>query len=58
MLQIGRMKVTLLKRLKNKKVAVKLHSYNDNNVKENVSKNTTAPPPFITDMEFTWIEDY
>jgi hypothetical protein len=58
MLQIGRMKVTLFKRLKNKSLSIKLHSYNDNNVKENDSKKTTAPAPLITDMEFNWIEDY
>jgi hypothetical protein len=58
MLQIGRLKITLLKRLKNKNLSIKLNSYNDNNVKENVSKKTTTPAPLISDMEFNWIEDY
>ena len=57
MLQIGRMKITLLNRLKNKNLSIKLPSYNDNNIKEHVSKKTTAPAPLITDMEFNWIDD-
>jgi hypothetical protein len=60
MLQIGKMRINLLTRLKikNKKQSVKLISENKNNDKENSSNNTTRPVPLLTDMEFNWIEDY
>lgn len=60
MLQIGKMRINLLTRLKikNKNQSVKLISENKNNHKENLSNNTTRPVPLLTDMEFNWIEDY
>ena len=60
MLQIGRVRFNFLDRLKikNKNQSIILHSYNDNNSKENLSNNTSVPPPLLTDMEFNWIEDY
>lgn len=60
MLQIGKMRINLLTRLKikNKNQSVKLISENKNNHKENLSNNTTRPVPSLTDMEFNWIEDY
>jgi hypothetical protein len=60
MLQIGRMRINLLNRLKIKdqNQSIKLHSDNDNNSKENLSNNTPVPSPLLTDMEFNWIEDY
>jgi hypothetical protein len=63
MLQIGRMRINLLNRLKirKKNQSIKLHSNNDNNSKENLSNNnnpTTVPSPLLTDMEFNWIQDY
>lgn len=60
MLQIGKMRINLLTRLKikNKNQSVKLISENENNHKENLSNNTTRPVPLLTDMEFNWIEDY
>lgn len=60
MLQIGKMRINLLTRLKikNKNQSVKLISENKNNHKENSSNNTTRPVPLLTDMEFNWIEDY
>jgi hypothetical protein len=60
MLQIGKMRINLLTRLKikNKNQSVKLISENKNNHKENSSNNTTRPVPSLTDMEFNWIEDY
>jgi hypothetical protein len=63
MLQIGRMRINLLNRLKirKKNQSIKLHSNNDNNSKENLSNNnatSTVPSPLLTDMEFNWIQDY
>ena len=60
MLQIGRMRINLLNRLKiiDKNQSIKLHSDNDNNSKENLSNNTPVPSPLLTDMEFNWKEDY
>lgn len=60
MLQIGKMRINLLTRLKikNKNQSVKLISEDKNNHKENLSNNTTRPVPLLTDMEFNWIEDY
>ena len=60
MLQIGKMRINLLTRLKikNKNQSVKLISENKNKHKENLSNNTTRPVPLLTDMEFNWIEDY
>ena len=60
MLQIGKMRINLLTRLKikNKNQSVNLISENKNNHKENLSNNTTSPVPLLTDMEFNWIEDY
>jgi hypothetical protein len=61
MLQIGRVRFNFLDRLKikNKNQSIILHSDNDNNSKENLSNNNTSvPSPLLTDMEFTWIEDY
>lgn len=60
MLQIGKMRINLLTRLKikNKNQPVKLKSEDKNNHKENLSNNTTRPVPLLTDMEFNWIEDY
>jgi hypothetical protein len=60
MLQIGRMRINLLNRLKikDKNQSIKLHSDNDNNSKENLSNNTPVSSPLHTDMEFNWIEDY
>ena len=60
MLQIGKMRINLLTRLKikNKNQSVKLKSEDKNNRKENLSNNTTRPVPLLTDMEFNWIEDY
>ena len=59
MLQIGRMRINLLDRLKikDKNQSIKLHSDNDNNSKENLSNNTPVPSPLLTDREFNWIED-
>jgi hypothetical protein len=61
MLQIGRVRLNFLDRLKikNKKQSIILHSDNDNNSKENLSNNNTSvPSPLLSDMEFNWIEDY
>jgi hypothetical protein len=62
MLQIGRVRFNFLDRLKikNKNQSIILHSDNDNNSKEDLSNNnnTSVPSPLLTDMEFTWIEDY
>lgn len=60
MLQIGKMRINLLTRLKikNKNQSVKLKSEDKNNHKENSSNNTTRPVPLLTDMEFNCIEDY
>jgi hypothetical protein len=60
MLQIGRVRVIFLDRLKikNKNQSIKIHSDNDNNSKENLSNNTSVPSPLLSDMEFNWIEDY
>lgn len=60
MLQIGKKRINLLNRLKikNRNQSVKLISENENNLKENLSNNTTGPVPLLSDMEFSWIEDY
>jgi hypothetical protein len=61
MLQIGRVSVNFLDRLKikNKKKSIIRHSDNDNNNnKENLSNNTSISSPLLSDMEFNWIEDY
>ena len=60
MLQIGRVRFNFLDRLKtkNKNQSIVLHSYNNNNSKENLSNNkTSVPSPLLSDMEFNWIED-
>ena len=59
MLQIGRVRFNFLDRLKikNKNQSIILHSYNDNNSKENSSNHTSVPSPLLSDMEFNWIED-
>jgi hypothetical protein len=60
MLQIGRVRVNFLDRLKikNKNQSIIRHSDNLNNSKENLSNNTSVPSPLLSDMEFNWIEDY
>jgi hypothetical protein len=59
MLQIEKMRINLRNKLKlkNKTKSINLLSDNDNK-KENLSKNTEGPVPLLTDMEFNWIDDY
>ena len=59
MLPIEKIKFNIRTMLKvnTKKSSIKLISDNDN-TNENLSNKTPEPVPVLTDMEFTWIEDY
>ena len=60
MLQLNKIKkdIQILLSNKDKNQDIKLPSNNDDNKSNSLKNNTIESGPLLTDMEFSWIENY
>ena len=58
MLQLNKIKNDIQILLSNKDQDIKLPSNNDDNKSNSLKNSTIESGPLLTDMEFSWIENY